>query len=476
MIYFTFVGTVWEFYQIWINVGEIMQVQQMKEEQILLLIIKYLKELKKEDFQNIIDELQPYDIAMIYRDLPEKHRLRFLLFLTPKQIAELIQELDRKLQADVLQKLGVEKSSTIMDLMDNDDLADLLNEMSVDKLQEFLSQMDKQESSEVRNLMKYPAETAGGIMTNRFVWIRKYYTVKEAVDKFRSFAQFAETINYLYVLDEDKRLVGVVSYRDLLLADLNDRIEDIMFTRIISVPVDMDQEDVAKTIERYDFIAVPVVEHDGKLAGIITVDDVIDVFIQEANEDIQKLSASGKDIDFSTGAFTAAFRRLPWLILLLFIGLISGNIISSFESTLEQVVALAFFMPMIAGMTGNTGTQSLAVVVRGLAANDIDKKAIYRLILREFGVGLIIGIINGVLIAIIAYIWQGNIWLGLVVGVSLFATLVIGTLAGTIIPIILYQLKVDPAIASGPLITTLNDIFSLTVYFGLATYFIAYLV
>lgn len=453
-----------------------MLVQQMKEEQILLLIIKYLKELKKEDFQGIIDELQPYDIAKIYRDLPEKHRLKFLLFLTPKQIAELIQELDRRLQADVLQKLGVEKSSTIMGLMDNDDLADLLNEMSVEKIQEFLSQMGNEESSEVQNLMQYPAETAGGIMTNRFVWIRKYYTVREAVDKFKSFAQFAETINYLYVLDEDKKLVGVVSYRDLLLADLNDKIEDIMFTRIISVPVDMDQEEVAKTIERYDFIAVPVVEHDGRLVGIITVDDVIDVFIQEANEDIQKLSASGKDIDFNTGAFTAAFRRLPWLILLLFIGLISGNIISSFETTLEQVVALAFFMPMIAGMTGNTGTQSLAVVVRGLTTNEIDKRAIYRLILRELGVGLIIGIINGTLIAIIAYVWQGNIWLGLVVGASLFATLVIGTLAGTIIPIILYQLKVDPAIASGPLITTLNDIFSLTVYFGLATFFIAYLV
>lgn len=453
-----------------------MLVEQMKEEQILLLIIKYLKELKKEDFQGIVDELQPYDIAKIYRELPEKHRLKFLLFLTPKQIAELIQELDLGQQADVLQKLGVEKSSTIMGLMDNDDLADLLNEMSEEKIQEFLSQMGKEESFEVQNLMQYPAETAGGIMTNRFVWIRENYTVREAVDKFKSFAQFAETINYLYVLDEDKKLVGVVSYRDLLLADLNDKIVDIMFTRIISVPVDMDQEEVAKTIERYDFIAVPVVEHDGKLVGIITVDDVIDVFIQEANEDIQKLSASGKDIDFNTGAITAAFRRLPWLILLLFIGLISGNIISSFETTLEQVVALAFFMPMIAGMTGNTGTQSLAVVVRGLTTNEIDKKAIYRLILRELGVGLIIGIINGTLIAIIAYVWQGNIWLGLVVGASLLATLVIGTLAGTIIPIILYQLKVDPAIASGPLITTLNDIFSLTVYFGLATFFIAYLV
>ena len=448
---------------------------QMTEDQILLLTIKFLKELKKDDFQNIIDELQPYDIAKLYKTLPEKHRHKFLMFLTIRQIADMIQELEKDTQLEVLHKLGMEKSSTVMDLMDNDDLADLLNELSIEKLEEFLSVMKAEESLTVQNLMQYPAETAGGMMTNRYIWIKKYYTVREAVDKFKSFAEVAETINYLYVLDEEKKLVGVVSYRDLLISDLNDKIEDIMFTRIISVPVEMDQEEVAKTIERYDFIAVPVVDNQSKLVGIITVDDVLDVVIQEANEDIQKLSASGKDIDFNTTAYTAAFRRLPWLILLLFIGLISGNIISSFENTLDQVIALTFFIPMIAGMTGNTGTQSLAIVVRGLAAYDINKRLINRLIFRELGVGLIIGLINGLLIAVIAYFWQGNPVLGIVVGASLFATLIIGTLAGTVIPIILYHLKIDPAIASGPLITTLNDIFSLTVYFSLASFFITYL-
>ena len=448
---------------------------QMTEDQILLLTIKFLKELKKDDFQNIIDELQPYDIAKLYKTLPEKHRHKFLMFLTIRQIADMIQELEKDSQLEVLHKLGMEKSSTVMDLMDNDDLADLLNELSIEKLEEFLSVMKAEESLTVQNLMQYPAETAGGMMTNRYIWIKKYYTVREAVDKFKSFAEVAETINYLYVLDEEKKLVGVVSYRDLLISDLNDKIEDIMFTRIISVPVEMDQEEVAKSIERYDFIAVPVVDNQSKLVGIITVDDVLDVVIQEANEDIQKLSASGKDIDFNTTAYTAAFRRLPWLILLLFIGLISGNIISSFENTLDQVIALTFFIPMIAGMTGNTGTQSLAIVVRGLAAYDINKRLINRLIFRELGVGLIIGLINGLLIAVIAYFWQGNPVLGIVVGASLFATLIIGTLAGTVIPIILYHLKIDPAIASGPLITTLNDIFSLTVYFSLASFFITYL-
>lgn len=450
-------------------------VHTMNEDQILLLVIRYLKEQKKDEFQQIIDEFQPYDRAKLYMTLPEKHRYKFLVYLIPKQIAELLQELEKEYQLEVLQKLGVEKSSTAMDLMENDDLADLLNELSVDKIKEFLSAMKVEESRTVQNLMKYPSETAGGIMTNRFVWIRSYYTVREAVDKFKAFADYAESLYYLYVLDENKKLVGVVSYRDILLADINDKIKNIMFTRVISVPVDMDQEEVAKTIQRYDFIAIPVVDKENKMIGIITVDDAIDVVLEEANEDIEKLSASGKDIDFNTKAYVAAFRRLPWLILLLFIGLISGNIISNFEDTLQQVVALAFFMPMIAGMTGNTGTQSLAVVVRGLVTNDLDNRSVFKLVFRELGVGLIIGLINGILIAAIAYFWQGNLMLGLVVGFSLLTTLIIGTLAGTIIPLILYRFNVDPAIASGPLITTLNDIFSLTVYFGLANLFISYL-
>lgn len=450
--------------------------KEMTENQILLFVIKSLKELRKKEFQELMDELHPYDIAEVYKTLPEKHRHKFLTFLTTQQLATLIQELDSPLQVDILHKLGIERSSHIMNLMENDDLADLLSNFSFEEIQDFLASMRADESRTVQSLMQYPADTAGGIMTNRFVWIPQMYTVRDAVDKLKTFAGFAENIYYLYVINEEKQLVGVVSYRDLLLADIDDKIDDIMFTRVISVPAEMDQEEVARTIERYDFIAVPVVDDQETLLGIVTVDDVLDVLIEEANEDIEKLSASGKSIDFNTSAFVASYRRLPWLILLLFIGIISGSIISAFEDTLSKAVSLAFFMPMIAGMTGNTGTQSLAVVVRGLVSNDVDKKVVLRLIMRELGVGLIIGTTCGILIALVAYFWQGNAILGLVVGSSLFLTLIIGTLAGTLIPLLLYRLKVDPAVASGPLITTLNDIFSLLVYFGTASVFLSYLI
>ncbi|AGL00255.1 magnesium transporter [Desulfoscipio gibsoniae] len=447
----------------------------LAQDESTIQIIKLIKEANKVEVHSILNELQPYDIAELYNNLPQKHRPRFLIFLETEQLADLLQELERGKQLDVLNKLGLEKSVKVMDLMDNDDLANLLEDLAPDKKEAFLSGMKQEESKAVQDLMKYPPETAGRIMTNRYVWIRHYYTVRDAVDKLKVFAEIAESINYLYVIDDNKKLIGVVSYRDLILADANEKIATIMFERVISVTVDTDQEQVASIIEKYDFLAVPVVEKDNVLVGIVTIDDVIDIVIREATEDIEKLSASGKAIDFDTKSFVAAYRRLPWLILLLLIGLISGTIISRFEETLQKVVALAFFMPMIAGMTGNTGTQSLAVVVRGLIVRDIDKKLIFHLILRELKVGIIIGIICGFLIAIIAFIWQGNPFLGLVVGSSLVMTLIIGTLAGTVIPLILYKFNIDPAIASGPLITTLNDILSLTIYFGIASLFIAYL-
>jgi magnesium transporter len=450
-------------------------IKNMTQDELSLYIIKTLKENKKTDFENILEELQPYDMAKIYKDLPEKHKGRFLLFLKIDVLADLMEELDKKDQLGLLNILGIEKSGKVLDLMDNDDLALLLHELSPEKKDSLLSGMKTEESNAVRDIMKYPPETAGRIMTNRFVWIRSYFTVREAVDKFKVFAEFAESINYLYVIDEERKLVGVVSYRDLLLAEPEEHIRTIMYERIISVTVTTDQEIVAQIVGRYDFLAIPVVDENNILVGIVTVDDIIDIVMKEANEDIEKLSATGKSIDFETRTLVAAARRLPWLILLLFIGVISGRIISSFEDTLKQVVALAFFMPMIAGMTGNTGTQSLAVVVRGLITYDIDKGVITRLITRELGVGITIGITCSILIAVIAYIWQGSLILGAVVGCSLFFTLIIGTLAGTIIPLILFRMKIDPAVASGPLITTLNDIFSLLTYFGIATMFLKYL-
>lgn len=265
----------------------------------------------------------------------------------------------------------------------------------------------------------------------------------------------------------------MLSIRELLLASNDNLLTDIMKKKIISLPIDLDQEEAAKIFRDEDLVSIPVIDDTMKMKGVVHVEDIIDVIHQEADEDIGMLTASGKEIDFQTKPLKAAGRRLPWLIILLFVGLISGGIIEKFEETLEQVVALAFFMPMIAGMTGNTGTQSLAVVVRGLVSEKLDMKEVAKLLWRELFVGIYIGISCAILVSVIAYVWIGSPILGFVVGISLLCTLIIGTIAGTIIPLILYKFDADPAIASGPLITTINDILSLLIYFGIATAFIS---
>jgi magnesium transporter len=446
---------------------------KMTENEIARAIILVLKEGNKEKFREIIRESKPFDIAVLFKDLPVKHRPLFLEYLTLEKLTDLLRHLSQDEQLHVLQTIGSTRSTDILDLMKSDDLAFLLSGLSERQINTLISEMQVDEMETIRNMMNYPPKTAGRAMTDRYVWVHHSYTVERAVKKLKSFANLAEYLNYLYVIDDDKKLIGVVSYRDLLLAELTAPIEDIMSRKLVQVDVLTKQEEVAKLIGRYDFVSMPVTNANGLLVGIITVDDVLDIVIREANEDVEMLLASGKAIDFKTKPIVAARRRLPWLILLLLIGLISGSIISRFEDTLQQVVALAFFMPMIAGMTGNTGTQSLAVVVRGLVSEDLDLKKSLKLILRELLVGIIIGVTCAILIAVIAYIWQGSFTLGLVVGSSLLVTLIIGTLAGTIIPLILYKFKVDPAIASGPLITTINDILSLLIFFGIATLFIS---
>lgn len=438
-------------------------------------VASLLQSGNKEALQTQLAELQPYDLTTAYIGTQGPLRSAFINALTPWQLTSLAQELEFEEQLELLDLVGVERSADVLDKMENDDLADLLAKLPQEQLQGFLGNMQREESIHVQSLLQYPPESAGGIMTNRYVWVRASDTVMEAVDKIKKFAEYAQNIYYLYILDEHKKLVGVASYRDLVLAGPEERMSDIMHERVISVPVHMDQEEVARTMARYDFIAIPVTDEQERLLGMITVDDILDVLVEEADEDIHKLNATGKRIDFRTGAWTATLRRLPWLILLLLLGFVSGGVISLFESTLEQVVALTFFMPMIAGMTGNTGTQSLAIVVRGLTIDSLERSTVVKLISREFRVGLMIGLTCGVAVAVITYFWQSNLPLSLVIGCSLLLTLVIGTLAGTVIPILLYTLKVDPAVASGPLITTLNDVFSLMVYFGLATLFISQL-
>ncbi|PIC64427.1 magnesium transporter [Sporosarcina sp. P13] len=436
-------------------------------------MIKLIKDGNLESLKRAINELEPIDIAAQYRRLPRKRHTIFLEVLDTNLLIEMLQFLSRPDQLRVLELVGPTRSTELLDMMKSDDLSDLLSDLPDKKVEKLIAEMRQEEKNNIQHKRKFPKDSAGRIMITRYVWIHQSYTVAKTIEKLKHYEDFAHYLNYVYIINDEKQLVGVLSYRNLLLANTDTCVKDIMETSIAKVSATTEQSEVAKMIGRFDFVSLPVVNEDNVLVGIIRTDEILDLVVKEANKDIEMLFASGKSIDFHTKPLVAAYRRLPWLILLLFIGLVSGSIISRFEDTLQAVVALAFFMPMIAGMTGNTGTQSLAVVVRGLVSEEMTIKKSLHLVVRELIVGIILGVVCGVVISVIAYVWQDNFTLGLVVGSSLVATLIIGTLAGTVIPLILNKFKVDPAVASGPLITTINDILSLLIYFGIASIFIS---
>ncbi len=436
-------------------------------------IIQLIKDGNLDSLRKAINELKSDEIAAQYRRLPRKRHMLFLEVLEKDNLIKMLRFLTRNEQLRVLDLAGPVRSTEILDSMKTENLSFLLSDLPDKKVEKLIVSMHEEEKKVIRQHRKFPKGSAGRIMTTRYIWVRQSHSVKETIAKLKHFDEFAHNLNYVYVINNKNQLVGVVSYRDLLLSEAETAVTEIMETAIAKVYDTTEQSEVAKMIGRFDFVSLPVVNEHNILVGIIRSDEVLYLVVREANKDIEMLFASGKSIDFHTKPLTAAYRRLPWLILLLFIGLVSGSIISRFEETLQAVVALAFFMPMIAGMTGNTGTQSLAVVVRGLASEDMPLKKSLHLIFRELIVGIILGVVCGALISVIAYVWQGSFTLGLVVGSSLIITLIIGTLAGTTIPLILNRFKIDPAVASGPLITTINDILSLLIYFGIATMFIS---
>lgn len=421
-------------------------------------------------------EIHPYDQAKIFEEQTKETRFLIYTYLSPEEVADVMEQVDE----DLVQRFIIEMNPTfaahVLAEMSTDDAVDILNELDKNKVASFLTIMEKEAAEEIKALLHYEEKTAGSIMTTEYVVIQTDQTVKEAMRHLRKEAPEAETIYYIYVVDQDKRLVGVISLRDLIIAEGDWLISDVMSDRIVSVPVGENQEDIAQMMRDYDFLALPVVDFQDHLLGIITVDDIMDVMEQEASDDYSKL-AGVSDMDRpDDNAFISAKKRLPWLIILLFLGLFTASIIGRFEATLDQVAILAIFIPLIAGMAGNTGTQALAVAVRGIATGEIEKQGKWKILIREATTGLITGLSCGIVITVVVYVWQGALFLGMLVGISIMATLFVATIAGALVPLVMHRFHIDPAVASGPFITTINDIISVLIYFGLATAFMNLLI
>lgn len=429
-------------------------------------------ELFREEFL----DMHPYDQAQFFVEQGQEIRFQIYYYLSPIEIARVMMNIDLEDTKSFIIEMEPQFAANVFANMPADDAVDILNELDKDKVASFLTIMNPEAAEEIKDLLHYEEKTAGSIMTTEFVAVLKNETVREAMRRLKIIAPKAETIYYLYVLTNDNHLAGVLSLRDLIIADEDTLIEQVMDDNVVSVSVGKDQAEVAQMMRDYDFLAMPVVDFQNHLLGIITVDDILDVIDEEASDDYSKFAAVTDVQSTDDSPLSAAKKRLPWLIILLFLGMFTASLIGQFEATLEQVTTLAIFIPLIAGMAGNTGTQSLAVAVRGLATGDFGGQGKLKLMIREASTGLITGTTCGVLIAIIIYFWKGELFLGILVGISIMATLTVATLSGSVIPIIMDRLKIDPAVASGPFITTLNDIISILIYFGIATTFMSYLI
>lgn len=424
-----------------------------------------------DEFREQFLALHNYDQATFYEKVGPDLRQTIYHYLSPEEMAEIYEaiELDEEEVSKFISEMEPSYAAEMLSSMYTDDVVDVLNELEEEHRDTFLEMMDEETAEEISELLQYEEETAGSIMTTEYVFVQENSTVRSAMNVLRQEAPDAETIYYIFVVDESHRLTGVISLRDLIVADEDALIRDIMSERVVYAKVTDNQEKIAQIFKDYDFLAFPVVDDDGVMQGIITVDDIIDVIDEEASDDYSKLAGVSDIDDVEAGPLKAAKTRLPWLIMLLFLGMITATLMGQFEATLEKVALLALFIPLISGTSGNSGTQALAVVVRGIATGEINEKSKLKMIFREMGTGLITGLVCGLLVVGIVYFWKGSLIVGLLVGTAICCSIFVATIAGSLIPLFIHKLGIDPAVASGPFITTLNDITSILIYLGLAT-------
>ncbi len=434
---------------------------------------KLLKIMEDEDIRELMGEINNYhpaDIAEFMKFLvPDEKKLVFSL-LDAATAADVVVELDEDTKQLILQEIQSNRITEIVDDLESDDAADIIDDLPDEIAQEVLDKIDEEDAEEIQRLMRYDEESAGGIMQTEVVSVKDNANVSRAIKEIRSMSGEVEDIHNVFVVDADERLVGVLPLRKLILALPKSKVFNIMDKDPISVTVDLDQEEVARKFKKYDLVTMPVVDKHERLIGRITVDDIVDVIEEEATEDIIKLTGAADEYAWSSSVFKNAGTRLPWLFASWVGGIIASMVIGLFKDTLSEAVALAAFMPVIAGMGGNVASQSSTIVVRGLAIGSIDVKRLWQVVSREVRVGIILGVTYGVLLGIFAWFYYLDIIrLWIVVGLGIFASMTIAATMGTLMPIILAKLNIDPAVASGPFVSTTTDIISILMYFTLAT-------
>lgn len=420
----------------------------------------------------ILKKTHPADIAAMFRGFSAIDRLRLFKLIDSKQLrAEVLSHLDRDLMVDLVEDLGPEVAVELFQLMSSDDVADILDALPDELSSRLLELLEGDEADGVADLMRYDINTAGGIMSPDYLALPNDIEVGEAIRTIQVNPQ-VEMAFYIYVINEHSQLVGVASLRQLVTSPPDTVLSEIMRPEVVSVTPEEDQEEVARIVSRYDLLAVPVVDVSNRLLGIVTVDDVIDVIREEASEDMLKLAGAGEQLTEVMSVTDSVRRRVPWLAAACIGGVGAAFVINSYENTLEQLMGLAAFIPVILGMGGNVGTQALTIMVRSIATGRIDFRQIWFVLGRELIVGLLLGLTYGVAVGamgfVVNYSHPSPLMMGVVVGSSTLACMTIAAVVGSGMPLLLHRLNIDPAVATGPFVTTSMDILGVLVYFNIA--------
>lgn len=442
-------------------------------------IKKLLEEKKFSTLRDILITMMPYDIAAVFEELQDE-KMPILFRLLPKELAaETFVEMDENTQQFLIHGFSDSELKEVVDELFVDDAVDLIEEMPANVVKRILRSADKDMRKQINELLKYPEDSAGSIMTTEFISLRPDMTAEMAIKRIRRTGVDKETIYTCYVNDENNKLIGITTVKDLLLANDDDVVRDMMEENVISVHTLDDQEKVAQMFSNYDFLALPVVDNEQRTVGIVTIDDAIDVIQEEATEDIEKMAAvlpSDKPY-MKTGVFGIYAKRVPWLLVLMLSATFTSTIISSFDNVLQRIIILSSFIPMITGSGGNAGSQASVSVIRALSLGEIEFKSIFKVLWKEFRVAVLCGLTLAVanFIKLLVFDLRGYegtgapMLIALAVSLTIWGTIVMAKIVGSSLPLLAKKIGFDPAVMANPLISTVCDSLSLLIYFAVAT-------
>jgi len=435
----------------------------------LLAEIEQLIETQKDStLEKLLDEVHYADIAEIIDELNADEATYLIKLLDSDKTSDVLTELDEDVREAILSNLSNKEIAEELEELDTDDAADIIAELPKEIIEEVISEIvDKEHAKDIVDLLRYDEDSAGGLMAKELVKVRETWNVLACVKEMRTQAENVTRVHSIYVVDEEDVLLGRLSLKDLLTASNTAQIKDVYISKVDSVNVNEDPEEVAKIMSKYDLEAIPVIDEIGRLVGRITIDDIVDVIKEEAEKDYQMAAGISQDVEADDSIWQLTRARLPWLILGLFGGLGAAAIMGGFEEMIAKHAILFFFTPLIAAMAGNVGVQSSAIIVQGLANDDLKGSVGSRLI-KEMLLALLNGIILAAILLLFTWFWKGSFLTALAISISLIAVIVVAGFIGTFTPLFLHKRGIDPAIATGPFITTSNDIFGILIYFWIA--------